>query len=477
MTTGFFQLLEERVAATGSLVCVGLDPRVDSPRRAVERCVAIIEATAAHVAAFKPNSAFFEAMGPAGVEALAEVIAAVPDEIPVLLDAKRGDISTTAAAYATAAFEQLGAGAVTVSPYLGRDSIGPFLEHDGRGVFVLCRTSNPGGHQIQEVELASGEPFYLEVARVAAAWAGPDRLGLVVGATEPEAIARVRSVAPDHWILAPGVGVQGGSLEAAVATGVRPDGAGLLLPVSRAIAASTDPATAVTDLAAMIDRARRFIDPDAPVPETSLAIELFDIGCVQFGDFELKSGARSPIYLDLRIVAGHPRLMRRMAASYVPLLGSDNSSLEGESTSEASRWGGPIDRIAGVPLAGLPIATAVSLESDIPMVYPRPASKTYGTGSAVEGPFEAGDRVVVIDDVTTSGTSILEAAERLREAGLIVDTAVVLVDRGGGAVGSLATGGIDLRSVLHLTDVVGSLLRAGRITDSEADRVFAFLEV
>ena len=483
MTTGFFEQLAERVAATGSLLCVGLDPRVDTPRRAVEHCRALVAATASQVAAFKPNIAFFEAMGSAGVEALVEVIAGVPDEIPVLLDAKRGDISSTATAYATAAFDRLGADAVTVSPYLGRDSIEPFLEHEGRGVFVLCRTSNSGGREIQEAVLESGEPLYLAVARMATGWAGPTRLGLVIGATVPDAIARVRGVAPDHWILAPGVGAQGGELEATVAGGVREDGAGLLLPVSRAIAAAADPAAAVADLNAAVAQVDRAIDHVGAVPEADLAIELFDAGCVRFGDFELRSGAHSPIYLDLRMLAGHPRLLRRIAAHYMPLLGSEvppSDRLRRSTPPQGTppQGGSDLpDRIAGVPLSGLPIATAVSLASGLPMVYARPAAKEHGTRSSVEGPNDPGDRVVVVDDVATSGSSILEAAARLRESGLLVDGAVVLIDRGAGAVMSLAAARITLRSVLRLSEVVGWLLAAGRLSDSEAARVYEFLAV
>jgi orotidine 5'-phosphate decarboxylase subfamily 2 len=169
----------------------------------------LVEQTAPLVAAFKPNSAFFEALA-GGMEALAEVIAAVPAEIPVLLDAKRGDIASTAEAYARAAFDLLGAGALTVNAYPGLDSLAPYLAHEGRAVFVLCRTSNPGGSHFQEMPLASGEPMYVTVAR-AVAGLPVDRAGLVVGATQPEALTVVRDVAPEHWILAPGVGAQGAS--------------------------------------------------------------------------------------------------------------------------------------------------------------------------------------------------------------------------------------------------------------------------
>lgn len=467
MTDAFFDRLEARVAATGSLLCVGLDPRVGSAADARRFCRRIVEATLPHAAAFKPNAAFFEALGPAGGEVLVEVAESIPDEIPVLLDVKRGDIGATAAAYATAAFDRIGAGAVTLSPYLGADSISPFLAHPGSGVFVLCRTSNEGGSDFQEAILSSGEPVYLAVARAAAGWAGPLRLGLVVGATEPDAVARVRDAVPEHWILAPGVGAQGGSLEEAVGAGLREDGTGLLVPVSRLIAEASDPGAAAADLGEAVHRARANGGPRVGPIGSPLAVELFDAGCVRFGDFELKSGARSPIYIDLRTLAGRPELMRRVARHYVSMLRSEEGSVD--------HWSSPAGtgtiRLAGVPLAGVPIATAVSLESGMPMVYPRPLTKDHGTRSAVEGPFEPGDRAVMIDDVATSGISVLEAAERVREAGLVVDAAVVLIDRGGGASDALESAGIELHSMLSLPGLVLTLHAAGRISSAEAARV------
>ena len=253
--TGFFSRLEARARQIDSLLCVGLDPHpadLPAPTAAAARdfCLRLIEATADQAAAFKPNAAFFEAFGPDGWAALREVIAAVPDGIPVILDAKRGDIASTAEAYAQSAFAGLGADAITLSPYLGRDSLTPFLADPQRGVFLLCKTSNPGAADLQDLPLAgaSAQTLCEQVADLARAWNANDNLGLVVGATHPEALRRVRQVAPELWILAPGVGAQGGDLDAALRAGLRADGLGLLVPVSRAISRAANPRQAAVDL-------------------------------------------------------------------------------------------------------------------------------------------------------------------------------------------------------------------------------------
>ena len=196
--------------------------------------------------------------------ALRDVIAAVPDEVPVLLDAKRGDIASTAEAYARAAFETLGADAITLSPYLGHDSLEPFLADPARGVFLLCKTSNPGAGDLQDLPLADRIPaqrLFERVAELARGWNVNDNLGLVVGATHPEALAAVRKVAPELWILAPGVGAQGGDLEAALSAGLRADGLGLLVPVSRQISRAADPQAGGAGIGRTDGRSERDADP------------------------------------------------------------------------------------------------------------------------------------------------------------------------------------------------------------------------
>lgn len=213
----FFDELERRSREIDSLVCVGLDP--DFRKHRVEDVVAfnraIIEATTPYAACYKPNIAFYEQFGVPGLRALEATLASIPPGIPVIGDVKRGDIGNTAEAYARAMFEQWGFGAVTVNGYQGLDTVEPFLAYEGRGVFVLCRTSNPGSREFQEQRLANGRMLFEEVALVASAWS--PNIGLVVGATAPQELRTVRSLVPRTPILIPGVGTQGGKPEEVVA--------------------------------------------------------------------------------------------------------------------------------------------------------------------------------------------------------------------------------------------------------------------
>jgi orotidine-5'-phosphate decarboxylase len=220
----FFETLAARIESTDSVVSVGLDPDpsrlpdsvadADLPRWAFNR--RIIDATHEHAACYKPNAAFYEDAD--GWRALRETIAyAHGKDVPVLLDAKRADIGNTTRRYAAALDH---ADAITVNPYLGRDSLQPFLDRAEKGVFVLCRTSNPGGSDLQDLKLASGEPLYERVAALADVWNANENVGLVVGATAPEELAEVRDVVPEIPFLVPGVGAQGGDAEAAVEHGL-----------------------------------------------------------------------------------------------------------------------------------------------------------------------------------------------------------------------------------------------------------------
>lgn len=245
----FVEALDAAAARNQSLLCVGLDPwRPSMPVDGIAAFNrAIIEATRDLVCAYKPNFAFYEAEGLPGLEALMETIEAAQAEAPVILDAKRGDMGNTARAYAKAAFETWGAGAVTVNPYLGGDSIQPFLAYADRCVFVLVRTSNPGAEEFQSLvlgEQAASEEggaggaamrLYERAALQARRWNAAGNVGLVVGATAPRELARVRELCPDMPMLVPGVGAQGGDLEASVRNGADVNGRRVVINASRSV--------------------------------------------------------------------------------------------------------------------------------------------------------------------------------------------------------------------------------------------------
>ena len=505
----FFSFLAKRVNDCSSLLCVGLDPHpaelpAPSAEAARELCLRIIKATAPYAAVFKPNAAFFELYGPEGWAALKDVIAAVQEQsnrlgslIPVILDAKRGDIASTAEAYARSAFEQLGAHAITLNPYLGKDSIDPFLAYKEKGVFLLCKTSNPGAADLQDMNVVeddpgrhtgahSGAPLHIHVARLAQEWNTGNNIGLVVGATQLDALRSVRQAAPDLWFLVPGVGTQGGDLESALKAGLRADRKGLLINISRGIARAADPARAAAELRDEIiniqyqmrkeekeeSRERReesrknaanpmlvSQSPRMPPDLATLADGLLETGCVKFGEFTLKSGLISPIYIDLRRIISDPGLLEQVGAAYLPIL----KALE-------------FQRIAGLPYAAIPIATVLSLQGGYPMIYPRKEAKEYGTKAEIEGEYHAGEVAVVIDDLATTGGSKFEAIDKLKAAGLQVQDVVVLIDRQSGAKEALAEAGYRLHAVLTITQLLDHWEQTGKVESEKIAATREFLK-
>jgi len=495
----FFSFLAKRVDDCSSLLCVGLDPHpADLPAPTAEAartfCLNIIKATAPYAAAFKPNAAFFELYGPEGWVALKDVIAAVKAEsermgstIPVILDAKRGDIASTAEAYAKSAFESLGVHAITLSPFLGKDSIDPFLAYKEKGVFILCKTSNPGAADLQDLALTPsplpsgegrgvrGEYLYEHIARLAQTWNSEDNIGLVVGATQLDALRRVRAAAPDLWLLVPGVGPQGGDLEAAINAGLRKDGKGMLINVSRAISRADNPrleAAKLRDDILHVIREQKSGNqggkshpdhqiPAAPIPDIfpALADGLLEAGCVKFGEFTLKSGLKSPIYIDLRRLVTYPRLLAEVASAYLPML-------------EKLKF----DRLAGLPYAAIPIVTAISLQAGYPVIYPRKEIKAYGTKAEIEGEYQAGETAVVVDDLTTTGGSKFEGIEKLTGAGLKVKDVVVLIDRQSGAKEALAKAGFHLHAVLTMAELLDHWEKTGKVPAEKIAATRTFLE-
>jgi orotidine-5'-phosphate decarboxylase len=234
--------LIEQIRKKGTFLCVGLDT---DPNRIPQHLKqgkdpvftfnkAIIDATAAHCVAYKPNLAFYEAMGPAGMESLARTVDYIPKDCFTIADAKRGDIGNTAASYAKTFFETYNFDSVTLAPYMGRDSIEPFLAHQGKWSIILALTSNPSADDFEKQELASGRLLFEEVLRQSKQWGSDENIMYVVGATNADALKQVRQIVPNHFILVPGVGAQGGSLEEVAKYGLNSD-VGLLVNSSRAI--------------------------------------------------------------------------------------------------------------------------------------------------------------------------------------------------------------------------------------------------
>lgn len=241
----FLTKLAEASRARDTILCVGLDPEPDripshlgsGAQAAIRFLRAIIRATSDHVCAYKPNLAFFEQYGQAGMDVLSLTLGAIPDGIPVILDAKRGDVPNTSAAYARALFGRLRADAATVAPYIGLDSIAPFCE--AGYALVLARTSNPGARDLQDLTV-DGRPLYERVVEKCVERFPADRCGFVVGATYPAEARRIRELAPDRLFLMPGVGAQGGGVDEALRAALDARGGGVLPSASRSVLYASD---------------------------------------------------------------------------------------------------------------------------------------------------------------------------------------------------------------------------------------------
>jgi uridine monophosphate synthetase len=469
----FIDKLTTTIARNQSLLFVGLDPNPEMlPSRYGDRDLLValgdwlewtISETADRVCAYKPTLGFYLALGKEGLELLDRVLAAIPTEIPVILDAKHGDLNT-ASAFAKTVFEQWNIDAITLNPYAGQDSVAPFLIHPDKSVFVLCRTSN-AAQALQEYPNPKS-PFYLQVVKEAKNWGIPEQLGLEVGSASVVVWQQIRAIAPERWILARSIWAEECDFEAICTAGLNASGDGLLIPIPLEVLGSENLGSEVRDLNQRIDLLRQQVCQenakcDLWVPDVcfleehpyqDLILQLFDIGCILFGEFVQASGEVFPYYIDLRKIISNPQLFHQILNAYADILETLT-----------------FDRIAGIPYGSLPTATGLSLRLNHPMIFPRKEVKAHGTRRLVEGNFQPGETVAVVDDILISGKSVMEGAEKLKSVGLVIKDIVVFIDHERGVKDRLKANGYRAHSVLTLSEITETLGRSGRINPEQVE--------
>ncbi|MDF0553861.1 bifunctional orotidine-5'-phosphate decarboxylase/orotate phosphoribosyltransferase [Kamptonema sp. UHCC 0994] len=473
----FFDKLLTAIDRNQSLLYVALDPdpenfSTDSPATDKTKISIanlrdylqfVIAKTADFVCAYKLSLGFYQALGTPGLELLQQTLKSIPAHIPVILDAKYGDLNTSTA-FARTAFEDWQVDAVTLSPYAGLDQVTPFLVYPGKAVFILCATANPSAATLQEYPTAE-HPLYLELVQAAQSWGTLDQLGLEVGVMA-DMLARIRKAAPERLILIHGDIAEENDLAEEdeltqiLAAGLSKNGEGLLLPVPPNLLAKEDNGKAINELRNAINEQRiRVLEgsptcdlwlPDVcflqPEPHRDLILQLYDIGCITFGDHVQASGVVFPYYIDLRPIISIPQIFHLIVSAYADIL----KDLK-------------FDRIAGIPYGSLPTATGLALRMERPMIFPRKEVKAYGAGRLIEGHFQAGEMIVVVDDILISGKSAMEGAAKLKSAGLDVEDIVVFIDHGQGVKDRLHENGYQAHAVLTLLEIAQILYQSGRI--------------
>ena len=486
---GFFVKLTDAIADRQSLLVTGLDPNPEmlqswAARRGLAGrsflsqarhwIKAVIEATAPHVCAYKPSLGFYQALGPVGLELLLEVRDLVPPDLPLIVDAKHGDLNSSSA-LAHYLFKELGADAVTLSPLAGQDIAAPFLLYPGKAVVMTCHSSNQAARVIQHHPDES-DPLYVRIVRETQLWATPDQLLLEVGTSDPEVLARVRAEAPERFLILRSLWGEEERLESMLQAGLSAAADGLLLPLPQNLLVEDDLSEQAAALKGLINRRRqRWLEnqpadantscdvwlaaPAEPSghqdPMADLILDLFDIGCLLFGEYVQASGAVFNYYIDLRQIISDPNLFHRVLHGYSGLL----EQLQ-------------FDRIAGIPYGSLPTATGLSLALHKPLIYPRKEVKAHGARRLIEGDFNEGDQVVVVDDILITGGSVLEGIAKLESSGLVVNDVVVFIDHGGRkdrkARERLESQGYQVHAVLDIERITQVLLQAGRLSPEQA---------
>ncbi len=471
----FFEKLNNAIATNNSLLIVGLDPnpemlssdyRQGDQDSLIDRLEAwlrwVIQETSDRVCAYKPTLGFYQALGIEGLTLLNSILTAIPESIPVILDAKHGDLNTSTI-FAETIFNQWQVDAVTLTPYAGQDHAAPFLVYSDKAVFILSHTSNPQAAALQEYPHRD-QPFYLQVIKEAQSWATLEQLCLEVGTTNPKVLAKIRAIAPERIILLRSIWSKKDNLESVITTGLNSNGEGLLIPIPQDFLAKDSLAKAVFTLNQEINRYReRAIEKGLSCelwtanlcllnqhPYQDLILQLFDIGCLLFGEYVQASGATFSYYIDLRKIISNPQVFNQVLSAYGDIV----ENLD-------------FDRIAGIPYGALPTATGLALNLQRPMIFPRKEVKAHGTRRLIEGHFNPGEKVVVIDDILITGKSVMEGAEKLKSAGLNIEDIVVFIDHEGGVKDRLTQNGYRAHSVLNISEITETLYESGRINQKQ----------
>ncbi|MUL37853.1 bifunctional orotidine-5'-phosphate decarboxylase/orotate phosphoribosyltransferase [Gloeocapsopsis dulcis] len=467
----FFNKLNTAIARNDSLLFLGLDPNPEMmPQHKTGEIIEdlgtwlqfLIAETANLVCAYKPTLGFYEALGSRGLELLERTLAAIPNDIPIILDAKHSDLNTSTT-FARTIFQEWQVDAVTINSYAGQDHAASFLVHPDKAVFVLCCTSNPGAIALQQYPQTES-PFYLHLAKEAKTWGTPEQLGFEVGTTSPEVIGQIRAIAPERLILARSIWAEEGNINQLLTAGLNANGNGLLIPISQEVLSQDNPAKEIYSLRQKVNQIRTenvkedsncsLWLPDVCLlekhPHFDLILQLYDIECILFGNFVQASGATFSYYIDLRKIISNPQLFHQILLAYADILKNLN-----------------FDRIAGIPYGSLPTATGLALHLNRPMIFPRKEVKAHGTRRLIEGLFHPGETVVVVDDILISGKSAMEGAAKLESAGLNVEDIVVFIDHEQGVKDRLHQNGYHAHSVLTLSEITETLYQAGRINDEQ----------
>lgn len=468
----FFDKLNDAIDCNQSLLCLELDPDPDMRSKfygSGERVSVslwgmrewlefTILQTADLVCAYKLNLELYRALGSPGLDLLHHTLEAIPSYIPVILDAKPSDINSSTI-FALTAFSDWQVDAVTINPYAGQDEVAPFLVYPDKAVFVLCTTANPSAAILQEYPTAEA-PFYLNLVKQAKTWGTPEQVALEVGGCA-DIFARIRAVAPERLILA---GELTSNFQEILKAGLTTNGDGLIITIPQEMLAEEHPRKEIQALREEVNQVRAEITQSSPncslwLPDVclfeqhrhkDLILQLYDIGCIHFGEYVQASGAIFPYYIDLRTIISHPQIFEKVLSAYANIL----KDLE-------------FDRIAGIPYGSLPTATGLGLRLNYPIIFPRKEVKAHGTRRLVEGKYREGETIVVIDDILITGKSVIEGADKLQSVGLNVSDIVVFIDHEEGVKEKLGKNGYRSHAILTISEIAQTLYEAGRVDQEQ----------